>query len=163
MAVADVGEDATFYSEVDRQTGYRTDQILATPLRFNGEIIGVLEYVNRTGEPPFQPFSPQEMDKASLFAEVIASLVNSYEAASVVSNLSEKVLFGGDAAGRFADLREWLITVRESGEHQEMLELALLVREIAKRGTRERLMCREILESIRRFADVQDEMSFLNL
>ena len=161
MAVADVGDDATFYSEVDRQTGYRTDQILATPLRFNGEIIGVLEYVNRTGEPPFQPFSPQEMDKASLFAEVIASLVNSYEAANVVCDLSEKILFSEKDAARFEDLRGWLTGIRQADAHREMLELALLVREIAKRGERERLMCREILESIRRFADNQEEMSFL--
>ncbi|HRH46734.1 MAG TPA: GAF domain-containing protein, partial [Pyrinomonadaceae bacterium] len=47
MAVADVGQEESFYAEVDKTTGYSTQTILATPLRHNGEIIGVLEYVNR--------------------------------------------------------------------------------------------------------------------
>jgi hypothetical protein len=47
MAVADAGEEQTFYAEVDKKTGYSTQLILATPLRHNGEVIGVLEYINR--------------------------------------------------------------------------------------------------------------------
>jgi signal transduction protein with GAF and PtsI domain len=73
MAVADAGEEETFYAEVDKHTGYSTQTILATPLRHNGEVVGVLEYVNRIGEPPFEAFTPNEMDKAALYAEVVAS------------------------------------------------------------------------------------------
>ena len=73
----------SFYAEVDKQTGYSTQTILATPLHYNGEVIGVLEYVNRIGEPPFEPFTSDEMDKASLFAEAVASLVNAYESAKL--------------------------------------------------------------------------------
>src|SRR6185369_9351212 len=35
MAVADAGEEETFYAEVDKQTGFSTQTILATPLRHN--------------------------------------------------------------------------------------------------------------------------------
>ena len=63
MAVADAGGEETFYAEVDRRTGYTTQTILATPLRYEDEVIGVLEYINRQGEPPFAPFTPEEMDK----------------------------------------------------------------------------------------------------
>ena len=52
VAVSDVGEETSFYSEVDMATGYSTQMILATPLNHNGEVIGVLEYVNRRGSPP---------------------------------------------------------------------------------------------------------------
>jgi len=31
MAVADVGEESSFYAEIDRKTGYSTQTILATP------------------------------------------------------------------------------------------------------------------------------------
>ena len=58
MAVADVGATDSFYAEVDKTTGFSTQMILATPLRYEGEMIGVLEYVNRSGEPPFKPFTP---------------------------------------------------------------------------------------------------------
>ncbi len=68
MAITEVGEEGSFYAEVDKQTGFSTQTILATPLRYNGEIIGVLEYINRKGEPPFEAFTPDEMDKAALFA-----------------------------------------------------------------------------------------------
>src|SRR6185503_14607453 len=55
MAVADVGEEASFYAEVDKETGYSTEMILATPLRHNDEMVGVLEYINRPGDPPHEP------------------------------------------------------------------------------------------------------------
>src|SRR3954463_5354423 len=52
MAVADVAQEETFYAEVDRATGYSTQTILATPLRVSsGEMVGVLEFVNRLGDP----------------------------------------------------------------------------------------------------------------
>lgn len=67
VAVTDVGDESTFYAEVDRQTGFSTQTILATPLRYGGEVIGVLEYINRRGQPPFRPFTPAEMDRAAVY------------------------------------------------------------------------------------------------
>jgi signal transduction protein with GAF and PtsI domain len=57
MAVADAVGEESFYAEVDKRTGYTTQTILATPLRYDGDVIGVLEYVNRQGEPPFSSFT----------------------------------------------------------------------------------------------------------
>lgn len=71
MAVTDVVDK--FYAEVDKQTGYNSQTILATPLRHHDEIIGVLEFVNRVGDAPYEPFTPFEMDKAALFADAVAS------------------------------------------------------------------------------------------
>lgn len=157
IAVADVAQDTNFYAEVDRQTGYSTHTILATPLRFNGEIIGVLEFVNRLGEPPFTPFTPNEMDTAALYAEAISSLVDAHESAALLESLS----------GRFDEtdeLREWLDNLRTAPEHREMIELALLVREIAARGEAERQLCREILQSVAHYTQKSDgeQESFLN-
>lgn len=161
MAITDVGEEETFYAEIDRKTGYSTQTILATPLNYNGEIIGVLEYVNRIGEPPFEPFTPDEMDKASLYAEAIASLVNAYEFARIFRDLSEKIFSGEDVLD-ISEVRDWLNNQRDSIEHREMIDLAVLVREISSRGEEERQMCREILEAILRFSRKQEEGSFLS-
>lgn len=162
ISVADVGEDESFYAEVDRQTGYSTNTILATPLRHNGEIIGVLEYVNRTSDSPTPSFTAQEMDKASLYAEVIASLVNSYESANILRDLTERILFSNENI-EAANLRGWLEELRSGADHREMLNLAILVREIAVRGEAERRMCCEILESILRYSEARNETSFLSL
>jgi len=161
MAITDVGEEDTFYAEVDKQTGYSTQTILATPLRYNGEIIGVLEYINRIGEPPYEAFTPKEMDKASLYAEAIAALVNAYEIAKIFRDLGDKMLSGDDTAD-FKVVREWLTSLRDSSEHREMMDLAVLVREISNRGEAERQMCREVLEAVLRYSKNNSEMSYLN-
>jgi signal transduction protein with GAF and PtsI domain len=162
MAVADAGEEESFYAEVDKQTGFSTQTILATPLRHNGEVIGVLEYINRVGEPPYEAFTPREMDKAALFAEAVASLVNAYESAKLFCELGNKMMLESESAPRFAEVRQWLLDLRSAAEHKEMLDLAILIREIASRGEAEREMCREILEAIVKFSDSKSETSFLS-
>ncbi|MEO7674596.1 MAG: GAF domain-containing protein [Pyrinomonadaceae bacterium] len=162
MAVSDVGEESSFYSEVDKTTGYSTQMILATPLSHNGEVIGVLEYINRRGEPPFEPFTPVEMDRAAFFAEAVASLVNAYESAKLFRDMGEKVL-AGQNTDDIGELRSWLSGVRDSAEHRGMMDLAILMRELASRGEAERVICRELLESIVRFSDSKTETSYLSL
>src|SRR5687767_8502805 len=161
MAVADVGAEESFYAEVDRKTGYSTQTILATPLRHNGDIIGVLEYVNRRGEPPFAPFTPDEMDKAALFAEAVASLVNAYESAKLFRDLGQKVL-QDDADIDVTEVRQWLSNLRDSPEHREMMDLAVMLREIAGRGDAERELCRDVLEAILKYSDAKAETSYLS-
>lgn len=162
MAVSDVGEEASFYAEVDKETGYSTEMILATPLRHNDEMIGVLEYINRPGAPPHKPFTPDEMDKAARFADAIASLVNAYESAKLFRDLGEKIV-GADETLDIGSVREWLGSLRSSAEHREMMDLAILIREIASRGESERALCREVLESVLRYSKGNADTSFLNL
>ena len=162
MAVSNVDEEANFYAEVDKETGYSTEMILATPLRHNEEMIGVLEYINRPGDPPYIPFSPDEMDKAAKFADAIASLVSAYESAKLFRDLGEKIV-GTDDEMDITSVRQWLRDLRSSVEHREMMDLALLIRELAGRGDAERRICREILESVLRFSESQGDRNFLNL
>ena len=160
MAITNAGGEETFYAEVDKKTGFNTQTILATPLRQNGEVIGVLEYINRRGAPPFAAFTPDEMDKAAFFAEAIASLIAAYESARLFQDLTDKMMPGSEESDISA-VRGWLSELRETPEHTEMLDLAVLLREIASRGDAERAMCREILESILRFSDNSTETTYL--
>lgn len=162
MAVSDVDEEASFYAEVDKATGFSTEMLLATPLSYHGEVIGVLEYVNRPGEPPHQPFTPEEMDKAASFGEAIASLVNAYESAKLFRDLGEKVV-GAEESFDLGSIREWLEGVRSSAEHREMMDLAILIREIASQGESERALCKEILEALLKYSKSRDEMNYLSL
>jgi signal transduction protein with GAF and PtsI domain len=160
MAVAEAGEERAFYAEVDKKTGYSTQTLLATPLRYEGEVIGVLEYVNRQAGPPYQPFTPDEMDKAAFFSDAVASLVNAYEAARLLRELGDKVLAEGQEMDMPA-IREWLQSVRENPEHRETVEIAVLLREISSRGEPERRLCRELLESLLKYSDESTETSYL--
>jgi signal transduction protein with GAF and PtsI domain len=159
MAVADVGQEESFYDEFDKKTGFETQTILATPLRYNGEVIGVLEFINRIGEPPFEPFTPFEMDKAALFADAIASLVNAYENAEFTECLCERFI---KDEGDIASVKDWMSELRTAPEHKEMFELAMLVRAVSKKGEAERNLCKEILESFLRYSDDNTDTSFLN-
>ena len=164
MAVADAAQEASFYKEVDQKTGYTTETLLATPLRFGGEVIGVLEYVNRIGEPPYAPFTADEMDKAALYAEAIGSLVDAYESASLTESIGGQMLAAADTPEKHADfieVRDWVRALRSSEDHQDMMEMAVLLREIASRGPAERQLCREILEAFVRHSDAKSETEFL--
>jgi signal transduction protein with GAF and PtsI domain len=160
MAVSNVVEDSTFYAEVDKATGYSTEMILATPLRHDGETIGVLEYINRRGDPPFTPFTPDEMDRAGRFADAIASLVHAYESAKLLRDLGDKIVEDKERYD-IDEVRNWLSEFRGGAEHREMMDIAVMVREIAGRGEAERQLCREMLESVMRYTDQRNEGSFL--
>lgn len=157
MAVADVAREETFYAEVDRATGYSTHTILATPLRVEDETVGVLEFVNRLGSPPYQPFTPDEMDRAAHFADAIATLVDAHETAGLVETLFERSLKSEGKSraqggkGQQNELLNWLGKVRSAPEHRDLLSLAVRLRDIASRGDAERALCREVLEALDRF------------
>ena len=54
LIVPDVSVDPRFYEEADRASGFKTKSILCVPMRnMNGEIIGVLEAINRHSKIPF--------------------------------------------------------------------------------------------------------------
>ncbi len=162
MAIADVGAEESFYSEVDRQTGYSTQTILATPLRFQGEIIGVLEYINRRGQPPFASFTPEEMDRAAAFAETVAPLCNAYESAQILDRFCTQTV-NAEKIDNYAEVRRWVAELRGSDEHKATMDLAVLLHEVASRGDAEKQLCREILEMVLRFSDSKSSENYLGL
>jgi GAF domain-containing protein len=158
MAVADVAQEETFYAEVDRAVGFSTQTILATPLRVEGEMVGVLEFVNREGDPPYKPFTPDEMDQAAHFADAIATLVDAHEAAGLIETLFERSTKGAGAqegaeAQSGEALREWLRGLQAAPEHRDLLQMAVSLRDVASRGDAERELCRDVLDALARFTE----------
>src|SRR5205085_5809141 len=157
IAVADVSKEGSFWSEADKHTGFKTVTILATPLRAGEEIVGVLEFVNRPGDPPYEPFSPEEMDMAAYFADAIAILVDARETAGLLENFFQRSLDTAfdpdrDKDGR-DDVRQWLEDVRSAPEHRDLLQLAVSLRDVASRGDAERQLCRDILDALVRWTE----------
>ncbi|REJ78628.1 MAG: GAF domain-containing protein [Acidobacteria bacterium] len=149
MAVSDTEQEASFYSKIDRTTGFSTHTILATPLQFGGEITGVLEYVNREGTPPFEPFSPEEMDLAALYAEAVSSLVHAHNSAEFTGRFGSRVIENA-LQDSDADSGELLNAIGDSGNQSDAIRLAELVRSVSSLGERERKLCMEILESFKK-------------
>jgi hypothetical protein len=128
-------------------------------LRAAGEMVGVLEFVNRLGEPPYQPFSPQEMDQAAHFADAIGTLVDAHETSGLIETLLERSMktiarksVEGETKGG-VDLRRWLKRMRSAPEHRDLMQMAIALRDIASRGDAERELCREVLEALARFTE----------
>ena len=160
VAIADVAQEEAFYAEVDRATGYSTQIVLATPLHLEGETIGVLEFVNRLGDQPYKPFTPDEMDRAAYFADAIATLVDAHETAGLIETLFELSVTtseSGKATSR--DLLKWLKKVRSAPEHRDLLSLAIHLRDIVSRGDAERNLCREVLEALAHFTEKKSTSS----
>ncbi len=153
MAVTDVAQEESFYAEVDKKTGYSTQTILATPLRVDGEVIGVLEFVNRIGEPPFEPFTPDEMDNAAYYAEAIATLVDANEAACLIETLFARMIESvkDEKIVDEKELKRWLKEVRTAPEHRDMMAMAFALREVASRGDAERKFCLDAIEALARY------------
>ena len=155
MAINDVSSEGSFWSHADEKTGFKTITLLATPLRTGNETIGVLEFVNRPGEPPYPPFTPEEMDRAAQFADSIAHLLDAYELAVLVESLFDRTIKTTIASAEGGEgnneLREWLLSSDAAPEHRDLLLLAVSLREIVGRGQAEREMCRDLLETLARF------------
>ncbi|MGH9931197.1 MAG: GAF domain-containing protein [Pyrinomonadaceae bacterium] len=154
--VADVRGEGSFWSRADEQTGFKTITLLATPLRLGHETIGVLEFVNRPGEPPYPPFTPEEMDRADPFANAIARLVDAHEMAELVESLfahSIKISMEMEGIDLDRDTREWIRRMDAAPEHRDLLLLGVSLRDIVSRGDSERELCRDLLEAISRFTE----------
>ena len=153
MAVNDVSSEGSFWSGADKAIGFKTITLLATPLRTGNETIGVLEFVNRPGEPPYPPFTPEEMDDAARFADAIARLVDAFELALLVESLfNQSLKTSSDQDSTGSELNEWLEHVDAAPEHRDLLMLAVSLREIVSLGEPEREMCRDLLQTLARFA-----------
>jgi GAF domain-containing protein len=157
MAVSDVSTEGSFWSEADKKTGFKTITLLATPLRTGNEIVGVLEFVNRPGSPPYPPFTPEEMDHAAYFADDLARLVDATEIAELVESIFDRsiktVIAGKETTSESAeDLREWVNSIVAAPEHRDMGMLWISLREIFGKGDAERQLCRDLLETLARFS-----------
>ncbi|HID64349.1 MAG TPA: GAF domain-containing sensor histidine kinase [Anaerolineae bacterium] len=53
LLIPDARKDPRFYTQVDETTDFKTRSILGVPLQVRGEIIGVLEALNKTGDGVF--------------------------------------------------------------------------------------------------------------
>ena len=69
VVVPDTGKDSRFFSQVDSRTKMETRSIVAVPVRFRDQCLGVIELLNCVGE---QGFSPRDLALLEALADYAA-------------------------------------------------------------------------------------------
>jgi len=82
----DVSKDDAFLSEVDQRTSYETRSIICAPISIQGNVIGVVELLNRKGQAPYDL---NDMKLLEIFAGYTANLIENALAAREFEELSK--------------------------------------------------------------------------
>jgi diguanylate cyclase (GGDEF)-like protein len=83
--VTDPYKDKRFFQNIDKQTGFTTHNILSVPLLSKGEILGIIEAINKKDKTNF---NDEDLKLVSNYAEHAAIAL---ENANLVQNLKSKV------------------------------------------------------------------------
>jgi GAF domain-containing protein len=123
VAVSSASSDPRWAKDIGSSVDYEPDSIACVPLFYEDRVIGALELLDKEGAPSF---TPGDLHTLSLFAD---------QAAVTIEQSRQRQ----DARALLADEND--PTLRAS------LELAELVREIARAGEQELAACRDMLRA----------------
>lgn len=151
LVIADVEEDARFARDTAEKTGYVPRSIMAMPLVMDERVIGVLEVLDRGGEPSA---GMEDLELLGIFARQAAIAIH---ASQQLEALAETLLRGiGETLGveGAALLREAVNAEPGTSDaaHAEMARLAELYNELSALGNAERQACLDVLETFARYA-----------
>lgn len=156
LAIADVQDDARFARDTAEKTGYTPQSIMATPLVMDERVIGVLEVLDRGGEPSA---GMDDLQLLGLFGRQAAIAIH---ASQQLDDLAETLLRGiGGAIGA-----EGAGIVRNAlgddsaagGAREEMAQLARLYNEISELGDAERAACLSVLNTFAEYARAKNRL-----
>ncbi len=72
VVVPDTSKDPRFFGQADKKSGFVTKSIIAVPLKYNNEVIGVLEVLNRKGDIPY---GQHDLEMLQLIASQAAGMI----------------------------------------------------------------------------------------
>ncbi len=87
LVVDDVTKDKRFSNKVDKLTRFNTRSIIATPLKTDDKVFGVIELINRINE---EAFSEQDLDLLSSIAEYAAIAIERSYYHQALTNLATR-------------------------------------------------------------------------
>jgi signal transduction histidine kinase len=109
VRVDDVTQDSRFDSSVDRKSGFVTRSLLATPIQWRGNLLGVLEVVNKKDGNGFSQSDERLLEivanQAAIAVEnsrLVEQMVNS-ERLSAIGNMAASIMT--DFKGPLTDIR----------------------------------------------------------
>jgi GAF domain-containing protein len=158
LAVSNVEEDARFNREFAQHSGYIPGCLLAVPLISGGQIIGVIEVLDKVSG---EPFNLQDMDLLAIFANQAAIAIDQ----SQQINSLEAALLGGLkrlATTNISQPSAELLAVLESQPEssQDMISLATIIYDISALGPAEQTACLRILSAFQEYSHSKTTKSF---
>jgi GAF domain-containing protein len=157
IAVSNVQQDPRFKQDFAQSTGYVPRSILATPLVCDGQVIGVMEVLDKISAPSF---GLQDMELLGVFAHQAALAIRQsqqYEqiGSALVDGLRN--LLDGSLTRQPTVLLQALqaTSADEIAAAADLNELAALFYAISGRGLAERKACLQILAAFGEFANSQ--------
>ncbi len=145
IALADAQRDARHAADIAERIGYQPRSILCVPLAVDGEVIGVLELLDKEGATSF---SPSDMATLGLFARQAAAALARSRLHDDLAALIRDAL-GLPPAGPGAEQAALLAReVAAGADYRRALDLAPLVQEVAGAGEAEAALCRAILADL---------------
>ncbi len=75
LLVPDVRKDPRFYPRIDQTSGFRTRSVLCVPLKSKGQIIGVLEVINKLRGPESPSFTKGDLELLTMLASWVSVAV----------------------------------------------------------------------------------------
>jgi GAF domain-containing protein len=136
MAISDAQSDPRHASEIAESVGYKPQSILCVPLTRDGEIIGVLELLDKDGAPSF---TASDLTALGFFANQAAIAIEQSRIHRNMRALVDEALRPLPLADAVRQrLREhanaFIATIEDDPAYRRSLELATLVQEIAAQG-----------------------------
>jgi signal transduction histidine kinase len=89
VMVADATKDERFYPGIDRFSSFKTHSMLCVPLLLKGEVIGVLQVLNKKSG---QPFDKPDLDIMSIFASQSAAAIQNARLYETVREERDRIL-----------------------------------------------------------------------
>lgn len=75
LLVPDVNQDPRFYGQIDHTVSFQSHSILCVPLKAKGQVIGVLETINKVGEAEGPTFTEEDLRSLTALASWVAVAV----------------------------------------------------------------------------------------
>ncbi len=145
MAMTNVSEDPRHAAAIAERMGRHPRSLLCVPLFLEGEVVGVLELLDKRGA---DGFTPSDMASMGLFANQAAVAIMQSRAQKGLESFLRGVAPGTPEAhaGALAELLE------SAPEVHRALELASRVRALAAMGPREQRLADAVLDALAQYA-----------
>jgi GAF domain-containing protein len=156
MAISDVRTDPRFDREFAESTGYVPDSILATPLLWEDEVIGVMEVLDKVDAPAF---GMADIELMGIFARQASIAIRQSQVHSALDQALIKGIAQIAAESGELELGTLLDAISKSAlgdpTWSELVEIAELLAKFSQAGGEERALALQILRSLHAYLGAQ--------
>ncbi len=170
VANTDAYGDPRFNQEIDKKTGYYTQNILTFPMRNKlGEIIGVFQVLNKF-EGSFNKQDEQLLDTISVIAATQIENAQLYEeqrktwdsfVRTLASTIDARDPLTAGHSNRIARYSDELAKILNfSAKHRELIRYAALLHDYGKIAIREAILCKNGRLTIDEYCHIQEHAAY---